>query len=1067
MFNRLHGKRLAFLCLVLMYGGLIFGQQREKVSGTVTDEKNEPLAGVTITPNGASAAAVTDQNGNFTVALGNGTDSLTISFVGYETQRVAIGAATLVNVKLRVQTALLEQTVVIGYGKESRQEVTTAVSKLDNKVLKNVPYANVMSAMQGTLAGVRVQSGSGQPGAVPTVIVRGGTSINNPNGATPLYIVDGVVRPHLDFIASEDIESLQVLKDAAATAIYGARGSNGVVIVTTKSGKSGQAKISYKYDLTYSKVGKEYDMASVREYITAQRLSVFRQAKFGDASARLILPSGYGTGNDLTNLTAFTLQYLTPDNQYKLNEGWETMPDPADPSKDLLFKGTNFNRLIFRTGISHNHHIDVSGGTDKATFNAGIGYLTNEGTVITTGFKRLSFSLNGSLQARKNLNFFARLMYSKSRQDDPTISSAVLFYRSSGLAPTGKYTYEDGSLAPGTNSGFGNPVYYLNKFINKATDNYLTMIAGAHWDILPGLSFDPQVSQYNIYNNGYSFYPAYYNGPLSYVDSRSASAFDYRWLQTQADAIFKYNHDFGVNHHLDATAGFSYFGREEDRFNASARGASTDIVPTLNASSTPTAVSSSITNQMILSYFGRVKYDYKQKYLLSLSTRYDGATNLGESNRWGLFPGISAGWNIHKENFWKSMPAAISRLKLRGSYGITGNISGLSDFQAQGAYSVGYLYDGNAAILNTTMANQNLEWERSKTLDAGLDIGLLNNRVGVVLDLYRRVTDNLLTGLSLPPSTGFSSSITNLGSLENRGVELELNASVLPSSSAFHWDLSFNAAYVKTKILKLPPNGVENNRIGGFYVYDPAAKTYVWKGGLQEGGTMGDMYALKQVGIYATDKDASSAPVNMFVASGDKTMFGGDTRWLDVDNNDTINSRDFVYMGNSYPKWSGGFGTSFSYKNFNLYARFDYTLGHTIYDYAALFMETNLYGDGNLTKRKYEQSWKKEGDNASMSRYYWGGERVQRNNFLGTTAYSNSIYYESGNFLCLREITLTYTVPQALLRRMKIGSLQFHVTGNNLHYFTNYYGLNPEVGGTDDGRYPMPKNIIVGANVTF
>lgn len=1052
---------ILYLCL-----STVAFSQTHTISGRVTNENNEPLPGVSVQVKGTDLGTTTDKDGNYSIAV-PAQASLLFSFIGYDNRELPVDNRPTINVVLHANVALLKETVVIGYGKESRENVTTSVSKMDSKVLKSVPYANPMSALEGTMAGVMVQSATGQPGAAPTVVIRGGTSINNPGGANPLYIVDGVIRPQLDNIASDDIESIQVLKDAASTAIYGARGSNGVVIVTTKSGTAGQTRVTYSYDLTLSKVGKQFKMANVKEFLTAQRLSGFQPAKFADASDRLTLPDGYGTGNDLTNQTAFTLMYLTDANKYKLNEGWESMPDPADPSKTLLFKGTNFSDIIFQTGVSHNHHIDISGGSDKATFNAGIGYLQNEGTVLTTGYKRLSFNLNGTLKVNDDLNFFARVMYSKSQENDPTLNYESLFYRSSGLAPTAKFRYEDGTLAPGTNSSIGNPLYYLSKFIDKGVDDNLTMIAGGHWEILPGLSFDPQVSMYNVYNNSYSFQPAYYNGPLSYVDSRNANATNYRWIQDQIDAVFKYDKTFSDVHHLNVTAGFSYYGREVDNFTAAGKGASTDIVPTLNAASTPTSISSSISNQLILSYFGRAQYDYRQKYLLSLTARYDGATNLGAANRWGFFPGVSAGWNIHKENFWHVNPNFLSSVKIRGSYGETGNISGLSDFQSQGAYSVGYLYNGNAGIINTTMANQDLKWEHSKTLDIGADIGAVNGRLSIIADFYRRVTDNLLTSLSLPPSTGFSSSITNLGSLENKGFEVEVSANILPPSSALQWNISVNAAYTKNKILKLPPNGVLKNRIGGNYVWDTKSGTYEWKGGLQEGGRIGDMYSLKQVGIYATDQDAASAPIDMYIADNDKTVYGGDTKWLDNDRNDTIDSRDFVYMGNQYPDMTGGFSTTLSYKNFSLYARFDYTLGHTIFDYAALFLDMNGYSDGNLTQKKYDESWKKQGDNAKMSRYYWGGERVQRNNFLGVTDIGNSIYYESGNFLCLREITLSYAIPENILKKLRMSSLQFHVSGNNIHYFTNYYGLNPEVGGKDDGRYPMPKNIVVGATVSF
>ena len=447
--------------------------------------------------------------------------------------------------------------------------------------------------------------------------------------------------------------------------------------------------------------------------------------------------------------------------------------------------------------------------------------------------------------------------------------------------------------------------------------------------------------------------------------------------------------------------------------------------------------------------------------------RYDGASNLGEQNKWGFFPGVSVGWNMHNEDFWQGISKTVSQLKIRGSYGVNGNISGLGDFTSQGAYGVGAKYGGSAAIQNTVIPNKDLKWEQSKTVDLGADIGLLNNRISLIMDVYRRVTDNLLTSLPLPQSTGFGSILTNLGSLENKGFEIETRAQVLPGSSPLQWTLSFNASKTLNKILKLPPNGIPNNRVGGILVWDDAANDYVWKGGLQEGGRLGEMYDRLQVGIYATDEAAQKGPVASYIVGANKTQYGGDVEYYDADKNGIIDSRDQRYMGTSFPVWTGGISNSLSYKNFNLYVRMDYTTGHTIFNWGRMFLDGNLYADGNLTQRMVERSWKKQGDITDTPRSYWGGERVQRNLFNGISTAGNSTYMESGDFLALREVTLSYTVPSVVLNKLKIANLRFNITANNIHYFTNYMGLNPEEGGKDDGRYALPKNIIFGANFSF
>jgi len=949
--------------------------------------------------------------------------------------------------------------IVIGYGTQSREMITASISKLDNKVLENVPYTNAASALQGSISGVRVQSTSGQPGAAPRVIIRGGTSINDPNGATPLYIIDGIIQTHMNDLPSDDIESMQVLKDAAATSIYGARGSNGVVIITTKKGKSGVTKVNYRYDLSVSNIGKMYKMANARDFLTLMRKGLISPPGRADVSARLSLPDGPGTGNDLTNNTYSSTQYLTPENQYKLSEGWQSMPDPIDPSKTLIFSDTDFQALTYQTGISHNNHLEISGGSERATFNAGLGYMTAEGTLINTYYKRLSFDLKGSLKATDWLSISGSVKYSDSHTNSTSWATDISFYRYPGIPPTYKLYFEDGSIAPGFNSALGNPLYFLYLHDKGNSNESLTASLDAELKILPSLTFSPFVSLWSINNTSRSFTPAYWNGPTTYNTSRDASASLDEWIQYQAEGVFNYVYTFGSNHNVSVMAGTSYFNRRESRMSANGRGASSDKIPTLNASAEATTVSSTITDLVMSSYFGRINYNFKYKYLLSLSARYDGASNLGDSHKWGFFPGVSVGWHLDKEDFWNFLPEELLRVKLRGSYGVNGNISRLGDFAAQGSYSVGSIYMGNAAVLMSAMANQDLRWEQSKTFDLGTDLELFNGRINILFDWFNRTTENLITNLTLPLSTGYTSILTNLGSLRNKGVELEISADILPKTNPFKWNVSFNAAKVDSRIKSLPTNGIEKNRVGGYNVWDAKLGNYTWKGGLQEGGRIGDMYTWKQLGVYATDEEAKNAPLDMTITTADKTINGGDAKFLDADGNGIIDDRDCAYMGNPYPTWTGGFSNVLNYKGFDLYVRMDYALGHTIYNYAKLMLDYNLQGDINMTQDAVDHCWKNQGDITDYPRFYYEG-RVH-NVFRGGRG--TSLYHEKGDFLCVREISLGYTIPSV----WKINSIRLSVTGNNLYYFTKYSGLNPEEGDRDNGRYAMPRNINFSAKISF
>lgn len=1057
------GKILLAAIFMICCAEMVFAQTT--ISGTVTGTDNAPLPGVSVAVKGTTVGTITDVDGRYSLTAPTGSGALVFSFIGMETKEVPIGSATVYDVTLNQSTVSLDEVVVIGYGEQSRETVTTSISKLDTKVLENVPYTNVASALQGTLSGVRVQTLTGMPGESPRIIIRGGTSINNPDGAAPLYIVDGVIRSNINMIDQSDIESLQVLKDAAATSIYGARAANGVVIIVTKSGKAGRIEVDYQYNMGISENVDKWDLLNARDYIYYQRLGVYRSATWGNKPAQLNIlssASSAGTGNDLTNNTAYTTQYLTPENQHKLNEGWESMPDPIDPTKTIIFDDFDFQNILYRRAISHDHSFSASGGSEKMNFSAGLGYLNSDGIVITTNYRRLSANLNGNLKIKDNLSIFGRLLYSNWQDNNPT--NVNTFGRSIGLPPTAKYKFEDGTFAPGQSASLGNNEYLLNSQVRKNGGDDLTLAFGATWEILPGLTFDPQISLWQTVGESRNFQRAYWNGPLSYVVTRAANGAYSRYQQKQADAIFTYAKSINEAHNFEAKAGFSYFGSTASALSASGRDAATDLIPTLNASATPVAVSSSENEQLIYGYFGRINYDYKQKYLLSLNARYDGASNLGDDYKWGLFPGVSVGWNLHNEDFWTMLPPNLLRLKLRGSYGENGNISGLGPYTAQGQYSVGSRYGGFAAIQNTVMANTTLQWEQSKTLNFGADIGLFDSRVNIMFDAYRRETDNLLASMALPHSTGFSSTLTNLGSLENKGIEVELNARILPPTSSLQWDAGFNISTVKNTILRLPDNGVENNRIGGVEVWDENAGAYVWKGGLQEGGTMGDYYAYQMLGVYATDEEASGAPLDALTPIADKNVYGGDVILADLDGNNIIDTRDQVYVGNIYPKMHGGFSTALSYKNFSLTVRTDFTVGQTIYNYTRLTLIAQLQGDNGLSSELL-RSWENQGDVTDIPQFVYADQQVR--NKMYRNAVGNSMFYEKGDFLAIREATLAYNFPSSLLDRVNITRARINVTGHNLHYFTKFKGLNPEYGGRDNGRYPIPRNIIVGLNVTF
>jgi TonB-linked SusC/RagA family outer membrane protein len=1085
----LFGRRQLYLLLFLHFlSAGAFAQST--LNGTVRNAEEDELPGVSIVIKGTTVGTTTDADGKYTLNASPG-EILVFSFIGSRSQEIVVpDGRTVIDVTLEEDLQSLQEVVIIGYGEQSKETLTTSISKLDSKTLENVPYSNTLSALQGSIPGLRVQSYNGQPGIAPRIILRGGTTINNPDGASPLYIVDGVIRTNLDDVAADDIESLQVLKDAAATSIYGARASNGVVLVTTKGAKAGTTRISYSYDLSVADAGNQLrEYSNAREYIEYMRKAIGMTGVKLPASitnSRLTAPSAAGTGNDLSNNTAFTTQYLSPANEHKLNEGWQSMPDPIDPSGTIIFKETDFQDLTYRQAISHNHYLSASGGTERARFNGSVGYLSAEGIALNSDYKRLTTSFNSSIKITDKLSIDGRMMYSnvdyRFITGAPQAQFSTLtntFYRSPSLPSTAKYQFEDGTMAPGQGPAAGNPHYYqVGPFAPQAknTKRKLTISLAGKWDILPGLSFEPFLSSYEEDGHGRTFQPAYLATVTNFNTLRRSTQGYSNNKTYQAEAVFTYAKSIR-DHYIVAKAGYAYFGTTSYSVSATGDGASTDHIPTLNASAIPRTTAGSEGQFITEGVFGRLNYDYQAKYLLSLTARYDGASNLGADNRFGFFPGMGIGWNLHKENFWNAVPKQISMLKLRASYGENGNIQNLSQFGWQGLFNVSGQYYGGGAIVPGSVPNPDLSWEETRVFDTGFDLGLFNNRITMTAAYYDKVTANLITNVVLPSSSGYGTVQTNNGSLGNKGVELDLNANVLSERSPFQWSVNLNAAKVSTKVLELPFNGVEGNRQGGVEVWDPASESYVFRPGFSagapfnnpssymEGYRIGDMYAYQHLGVYATDEEALNAPLDLSVpldqvapANG-RRKYGGDVIWADRDGNNIIDGRDQVYVGNMFPTWTGGFSNYLSYKNVSLSVRTDFTTGHTIYNYANVVADGQLQGDLMPTKDFIERSWKEQGDITNTPRYLF-------QNSQGNISRSSE-YYEKGDFLALREVTLGYTLPASLLRKANISACRIHITGNNLHYFTKYRGPMPEDGGADNGRYPNPRTFILGVNISL
>lgn len=1086
----------AMLKVFLLLGGFLMATaawtQTRTITGKISSELDgKTLEGVSIVVKGKSSGTQTNANGEYQIEVALG-DVLVYSYTGFIPQEIKPGSSAVIDLSLRPEDANLGEVVVVGYGTQSRRNVTSSIGKLDNQVLKSAPRSNVGSALQGSVAGLQVVNTTGAPGSTPSILLRGGASINSPDA--PLVVVDGIIRA-LNDISPDDIESMEILRDAAATAIYGARANNGVILITTKQAKSGRADVTYKYVHGYNTDRPDYKYLNARDYIYYTRLGHLNsQRTLAQVNSQL----GFGLSTAAANLATFDIRRYDGTTQHLLQSGWDTVGDPYGGT--IIFKdhGGEVRDLIFRNTNTRDHYLNVTGGNDRGKYFASFNFYDEDGVIVGSDYRRYSANLNGSYKIRPNLEISSGALVSTATGFGLLGGDVNTLYRNVSLWPTFNPWLDSAKTLPNPGNGItdGNPLYWLERNYRKNEVNRITGNAAVKYDILPGLYIKGSANFYLFEAMNESFTKATQTFTQVFANTfnttRPATYSFNRTFQQQYNVVANYRKSLGKMHNLDLMMGAESFIQRGLSSQVSGTGAPTDDIPTVNASTifTPGSNFSSRSEFAIVSHFGRINYDYDQRFLLSLVYRSDGISSLAEANRWGFFPGMSAGWNLHREKFFQEsgISSVISSLKPRISYGENGNVAGIGNYEVQGSYGAQGNYNNSLGFLNTGIINSGLRWEKSKTTDIGLDMGLLNNRITLIFDYYNRVTSDLLTNLTLPSYTGFGSVRTNLGSFQNRGFEFTVNANVLRSQTGVNLDLGANISYNQNKILKLPFNGNENNRQGGFQVYDPKQGRIVWVGGLQEGQPLGAIYGYQQLGIFQSDAEIARVAATRWDAvaliSGPNLSAGlgkitpGDVNWRDVDGNDTINSLDQVYIGNINPKFTGGFTTSLSYKGFNLFTRWDFALGHTLYNDLVARVLGNYQGTFNhmdLVAKGFS------GDNSrpDIPKVYWadqvgapnGKKNITRANNAGQVLNgNNSNFYEKGDYLACREITLSYDFNRSLLSKTKVlRNARVFMNFNNLFYITKFSGNSPEPKGNGifAGNYPTPRSYVVGVQVTL
>lgn len=1082
---------LTFFC----FFNPIYAQQQNEISGLVKDMTGEPVIGATVVVKGSPIGTTTDIDGKFKLKVPK-KSVLNVSYIGMIKQDVAVTSKTYYEIMLKDDAVQLDEVVAIGYGTQSKATITSGVVSVKSKELLSSVSASPLNNLQGKVPGLDIRQISGQPGASPVVLIRGGST--NPSSDTPLFVIDGVMRDNMNGVNQEDIESMEVLKDAASAAIYGAKAANGIILITTKQGASqdGNATISASYRLGIEQLREAYPFSNARDYLYASRLAGARGINDSNVTGRLeggAYP--YSTGNiNYSNgalkgygYSRFTTEYLDDlignmgqayvDNLLK-NQNYETMKDPYS-GKELIFKDNNYQKdVLFQTALTHNYDVTASGGNDKGNYYVGLGYIDSEGIILGTGYERFSLTANGNYNLRSNVKLNVGIKHStiSNQGTDPAGSGTNTLDRSSRYPTTFRLYYDDGT--PGIGESGGSPRNRLHElYYQEITDKSYrnTLQLGLDWEIISGLHFKPTASYY-MQENIYRFFEKYneFNKGRKVRDNHNQRK------QVMVDAVFTYDKVLKKDHTLNAMVGMNYTTNDNYFLQGTGSQAPTDYISTLGPTDPDLQrTTSSIACTKLLGFFGRLNYDYKRRYLLTVSARYDGASEFSKGNKYALFPAVSGGWNMHYEDWFPT--TIISRMKLRTSWGQTGN-NKLSYSNTQGEYG-SFLYGGNSGVLNSVLANGNLVWETTSNIDYGFDAGFLNNRLELSVTGYNKLTTDRLYDKALPAETGFSSIKANLGTVQNKGFEVMVTARPLSSGSPVNWEITGTFSMNRTYMKKLPYNGRDKNRIQGGLIWDSKSGKYVEAGGIAEGERIGGRWGFKYLGVYDTDEEAANAPTDTKVSGSklNKKKVAGDAKWADLDNNNIIDDKDLVFVGWASPDKKGALINNLGYKNFSLRFVVDFALGHSIANIwrcrsnanarNAIITTTDV-SNGNI--------WWKTGDakTCKYPRYdnasdYDNGYR----NHMRIISYAgmnsngnadNTAYYTKGDYLCFREVSLTYELPSSICSKLSLRGVSLNAGVNNIGYITAHNGLNPEqYDGQETGEYFIPIQINFGARITF
>lgn len=1029
-------------------------QQNHEVNGMVSNIAGQPIPGATIIIKGTTNGTITDFDGNYSLASVSQNSILVFSFVGMKSQEVVFTGQISLNIILEEETIGLEEVVAIGYGTIKKRDLTGSVVSVGADKLKDRPYSNALQSLSGQVSGVQITQTQGAPGLAPSIKVRGASSINA--GTTPLYVIDGIPlednttrssstsgsntsnldfnRNPLNFINPNDIESIEILKDASSAAIYGSRGANGVVIITTKQGKAGKTKIDVTYEFSVAHVNRRVEMMNAQEWIEFE------------TAAR--------------NNTWATILKNNPDAVRGNNT---IIPEEFSNSEWLarIGNGTDWQDVILRTAYSHNAQVSASGGSEKTQFMVSGGYLSSEGVVDQNEYERIT--LRSNIRHKLSDRFKLGVNIGLSRTNDSSFGTAgksdavSLALQSDPIFPlyveTGSLGFKDPNSIWNTFVKYGfqlwHPYSLTREMTKKKITNVITANTYTEWNILNGLSFKTALNtniedtHYTSYwNEGQNWgYSGWVNATGSLITMQS---FNWVWENT-----LNYNKTINDDHVMTGLLGYMVQEQRYDYSNMTSGSFPNDMVKTLNAGIVSSG-STSATEWSLISYLARANYSYQGKYLASATIRADGCSRFGASNRWGYFPSGSLAWRVSEEAFMSDL-SWLDNLKFRLSYGVTGN-NQIPNYGAIGLLGYSSYVSGSdveQGIYTNTFPDKELKWEKTGQTNLGIDVGVLKQHIMFSIDVYYSKTRDLLLDVPMPVLTGFQSTLTNIGELQNKGIEFMVSTKNL--NGEFTWTTDFNIFANRNKVLKLG----ENDAPIDIAVSSAISRTAV-------GHPIGSYYGYIFDGVIMTQAELDN---NEYPVWPDSEP--GDPKVRDVNKDGEIDADDRTFIGNYQPDFSWGMTNTFGYKGIEFSIMLTGVQGNEIMNHQSRFLKS-FNGDRNAYKL-VTNYWKSESDPGN-------GQIFKPRVIQNTVQAQGSTYWvEDGSFVRVKNIRLGYNLPQNVVRKMNISGLKLYVNLENVYVFSDYSNYDPEgstyqtgtLVGFDYGAYPNPFVATVGINLTF